>query len=162
MLLRYERSTAMARRTTERTEAAPEAAPEVPVESTETLEASAETVQESVEITQTALERTAEIAPGGFTDAIREGASDAREAVAGFFPAIGNAIHKGVYNGFYYATYGVVFSALVVGRLIPSNNAMGEGVHDGFEAAKKDFAEREAAAQAAPEAVPMDEGLAPA
>jgi hypothetical protein len=151
----------MARKHTEHTEPTPEAASEASVETVETLEASSEAVQERTEITETALERTAE-PEAGFAEAIREGASDAREAAAGFFPAVGDAIHKGVYNGFYYLTYGVVFGALVVGRLIPSNNAMGEGVRDGYAAAAKAFEEREKAARAAAEAAPPDEGLAAA
>lgn len=151
----------MARKHTEHTEPTPETTPEIPVESTETveaMEASSDVVQERTVITETALERTAE-PEASLAEAIREGAGDAREAAAGFFPTIGKALHKGVYNTFYYATYGVVFGALVVGRLIPSNNAMGEGVHDGFEAAKKAVEEREHAAAAA-EAAPLDEGLA--
>lgn len=142
----------MARKQSEHTEPAPEVAPE----STAAVETVTEVVQERTEVVETtALERTAE-PEAGFSEAFREGANDAREAAASFFPAVGKVIHKGVYNTFYYATYGVVFGALVVGRLIPTNNAMGEGVHDGFEAAKKAFEEREEAA----EAVPLDEGVA--
>jgi hypothetical protein len=111
-------------------------------------------------ITETAPEKTA--APAvSLSEAIREGAGDAREAAADFIPAVGSLIHKGVYNGFYYLTYGVVFGSLVVGSLIPSDNAMGEGVRDGIKAARKAFDEREKAARAA-EAAPMEEGLASA
>lgn len=145
------------------TEPPPETTPEIPVEATEaveSMEAASDVVQERTEITETALERMAE-PETSLAEAIREGAGDAREAAAGFFPAVGKALHKGVYNTFYYATYGVVFGTLVVGRLIPSNNAMGEGVHDGFEAARKAVEARERAAAAA-EAAPLDEGLATA
>jgi hypothetical protein len=121
-----------------------------------------ETVYERTEITETALERTAEPAED-FSEAIREGASDAREAAAGFIPAVGGMIHKGIYSGFYYATYGAVFGAMVVGSLIPTNNAMGEGVRDGFKAARRAFEGRERRAAegvSAAEAMPMEEGLA--
>lgn len=106
---------------------------------------SAEVVAESVEAPQTALECTAAETIG---DAIREGASDARSAVDN----LRGAVRQGVYSGFYYLTYGVVFGALVVGSLIPSNNAMGEGVKAGFKAAQDDF-------EAQKSATPADEGL---
>lgn len=157
------------------TESTPEASEETtvaesvaaePAGTAETLEAAPspaeETVYECAEITETALERTAESAEG-LSEAIREGASDAREAAAGFIPAVGGMIHKGVYNGFYYATYGAVFGAMVVGSLIPTNNAMGEGVRDGFKAARRAFEGRERRAAegvSAAEAMPMEEGLA--
>lgn len=67
--------------------AAPEAAAE-PVESTEA------TPEQS-----TALERTAEPA-ASFTEAVHEGIEDARSAAAGFLPAVGKFVHKGVYSGF--------------------------------------------------------------
>ena len=121
----------MARKYTEYTEPTPEAA---------------------AAITESALQRTAE-PEAGLAEAISEGASDARKAAANFLPEVGKVLHTGVYNSFYWLTYGVVFGALVVGRLIPSDNAMGEGVRDGFEAAKKAFEERE-------EAAAREEGLA--
>ncbi|MGZ8218374.1 hypothetical protein [Methylomagnum sp.] len=138
------------------------------VETVETLEAvsspAGETTYERTEFTETtALERTAEPAED-FSEAIREGASDARDAAAGFIPAVGGMIHKGIYNGFYFATYGVVFGSMVVGNLIPSNNAMGEGVRDGFKAARRAFDGRERVAAeeaaAAETAMAMEEGLA--
>jgi hypothetical protein len=128
------------------------------IDSSDTGAEALEATENDDTITETALQRTAE-PEGGFSDAVREGAKDAREAVASFFPAVGNAIHKGVYNGFYFVTYGVVFGALTVGRLIPHNNAMGEGVHDGYLAAKKAFEESKGATATA---APMDEGLVPA
>jgi hypothetical protein len=131
----------------ETVETTPEA--ETVVESV-AAEPAAETIAESVEAPQTALERTA--APETITDAIREGACDARSAV----DSLRGMVRQGVYNGFYYLTYGVVFGGLVVGSLIPSNNAMGEGVKAGFKAARDDF---ETQKTAAAEAAPADEGL---
>jgi hypothetical protein len=136
-----------------------------PVETMEILEAAPteETVYERSEIPETtALERTAEPAED-FSEAIREGASNARVAAAGFIPAVGGMIHKGIYNGFYYTTYGVVFGSMVVGSLIPANNAMGEGVRDGFKAARRAFEgrrQRTAEEASAAEAMSMEEGLA--
>ncbi len=158
----------MARKQSSYSEPAPEAAAEEAQEATvETVETTTETetvmesvaaesaeamesVAESVEAPQTALECTAQ--PETIGDAIREGACDARSAVDN----LRGAVRQGVYSGFYYLTYGVVFGALVVGSLIPSNNAMGEGVKAGFKAAQDDF---EAQKAAAAEAAPADEGL---
>ncbi|BBL74145.1 hypothetical protein [Methylomagnum ishizawai] len=103
-------------------------------EAVETPEAAGIMESEAAPAQTTALEVTQ--APSeGLSEAIREGASDARAAVV----SLKGFVRKGVYTGFYYATYGVVFGALMVGSLIPSNNAMGEGVRDGFKAAQKDF-----------------------
>jgi hypothetical protein len=120
--------------------------------STETVYERSEGAPEVVESTEGVLTHVAE--------AVREGASDASEAAAGFIPAIGAMVHKGVYSSFYALTYGVVFGSLVVGSLIPSNNAMGEGVRDGIEAAKRAFKARKEAAHA--EEMPAEEGLTPA
>jgi len=74
--------------------------------------------------------------------AISEGAVEACHAASNVIPAVGKAVRKTVYSGFYYATYGVVFSSLMIASLIPSDNAMGEGIRDGAEAARKSFDER--------------------
>lgn len=52
------------------------------------------------------------------------------------------AVKKSVYSSVYTVTYGVVYSALVVGDLIPTNNIVGEGMRDGFTAAKKAYGSR--------------------
>jgi hypothetical protein len=75
--------------------------------------------------------------------AITEGAAGACSAAANIVPATGKVVRKTVYSGFYYVTYGVVFSSLMIGSLIPTNNAMGEGVQDGVSAARKAFKERQ-------------------
>jgi hypothetical protein len=126
-----------------------DAAPDVSVDAQEAIEATV------VERAETTVEATAEGRPA-LSEAIREGAGDARAAAARVFGSAGQALHKGVYGGFYYLTYGVVFGALAVGRLIPTHSAMGEGVHDGYLAARKAFEEKEAGeAAAATEAVPV-------
>lgn len=129
-------------------------APESVIETTETSEAMAESIHERTETT--AVEIAGEPSEEGFGEAIREGAEDARAAAAGFLPAIGKMVHNGVYSSFYYMTYGVVFTSMVVGSLIPSNNAMGEGVRDGFTAARKAF-EGRAQREEAVEVTPSDE-----
>ncbi len=147
----------MARKQPAPTEHDAEATPELATESVEATEAAeimeAEAVQQSTEAPQTALERTA--AP--FAEAIHEGIGDARAAAASFR----GILHKGVYNGFYYLTYGVVFGSLVVGSFIPSNNAMGDGVREGFKAARKDFEAKQEAGHST-DAPISEEGLAAA
>lgn len=80
--------------------------------------------------------------------AISEGAAEAYSAASNVIPALGKAVRKTVYSGFYYATYGVVFSSLVIASMLPSDNAMGEGIHDGTEAARRAFQERQESASA--------------
>lgn len=81
--------------------------------------------------------------------AIDEGVRDARAAAERLFPAVGGLLRKGVYNGFYYLTYGVVFGGLAVGHLVPKGSAVAEGVREGAKAACHDFEEWEAGAPAA-------------
>ena len=78
---------------------------------------------------------------------ISEGASDACAAATNAFPAAGKALRKSIYTGFYYVTYGVVFSSLAVASLIPTDNAMGEGSRAGAAAARKDFGSRKEAVE---------------
>ncbi|HYE35561.1 hypothetical protein [Methylocaldum sp.] len=128
------------------------------------MESTAEPTTGSVgERPEHVMERETEPAEGsreGFGEAIKEGANDARSAFAEFIPGIGGVIHNGVYSGFYYLAYGVVFSSLAVASLLPSHNAMGEGVRDGAEAAKKAFKGRhEGTHEASHVDVSTDEGL---
>ncbi|BBA34923.1 uncharacterized protein sS8_2980 [Methylocaldum marinum] len=90
---------------------------------------------------------------------LQNGASDAREAVSGTVSNVSQTLSKLVYNGFYYLSYGVVYSALAVSNLIPTDNAMGEGLQAGAEAARKSFDEHQKERAAAFEP-PADAGLA--
>lgn len=78
------------------------------------------------------------------TEAVKEGAFDAGKAVSNVIPAIGRFCSKTVYGTFYYLSYGVVFSSLTIAHLVPLDNAMGEGLHDGTAAAKKAVKKHEA------------------
>lgn len=80
---------------------------------------------------------------------ISESAADACSAASNALPAAGKAVRKIVYSGCYYITYGIVYSSMIVGSLIPANSAVGEGMHDGAAAARKDFAQREESAATA-------------
>jgi hypothetical protein len=44
-----------------------------------------------------------------------------------------------LYGATYYATYGIVYSALVVGALIPGSRVIGQAFSDATKAAKDDF-----------------------
>lgn len=78
----------------------------------------------------------------GLAKVITDSAAEACTAASNAIPAASKLARKAVYNGFYFASYGIIYSAMVVGSLVPSNNAMGEGVHDGATAARRDFAAR--------------------
>jgi hypothetical protein len=124
------------------------------------VQMTSETHQETV-MEATALETPARAAVQG----LRDGAGDAREAVSGGVSAVSQTLSEVVYKGFYYLSYGVVYSALVVASLIPTDNAMGEGIQAGADAAKKSFDEyqKERAAHrdsAATVEAPADAGLA--
>lgn len=71
--------------------------------------------------------------------ATEEGASAPKATRLNVIPALGRAVSKAVYGTFYYASYGIVFTAVTVAHWIPVNNPMGRGVRDGAAAAKADF-----------------------
>ena len=70
------------------------------------------------------------------SDAMKKSTSDARRAASRAAPAVGSALAKTVYIAAYYASYGVVFAAVTVGRLVPSENALAYGIRDGAAAAR--------------------------
>ena len=70
------------------------------------------------------------------SDAMRKSTSDARRAASRAAPAVGSALAKTVYVAAYYASYGVVFAAVTVSRMMPSENALAHGIRDGAAAAR--------------------------
>jgi hypothetical protein len=108
------------------------------VDAEEEIKDSSTVLEEAVDTIENVIEASAKAAYG-MPAAIREGASDARRAAADILPAIGAMARRGLYNGFYFGSYGVVFGALVVSRFVASNNAVGQGIHDGAVAAREDF-----------------------
>lgn len=90
------------------------------------------------------------IGTGLMTLAAREEASAAQAAKLKIIPAIGRAVSKAVYGTFYYASYGIMLTAVTVVHWIPSNNAMGRGVKDGAAAAEADFEQWQAQASRGP------------
>jgi hypothetical protein len=87
--------------------------------------------------TGTNVEFTEENSLERVANAVKEGAADANKAASTVLPAIGKILSKTVYNGCYYISFGVTFSALTVGRLLPRDNIAGRGLHDGALAAKE-------------------------
>jgi hypothetical protein len=69
-------------------------------------------------------------------DAVKKSTSDAKHAASQALPAVRSAFAQGVYVVTYYASFGVVFAALSVGRVTPMENAFGYGVRDGAAAAQ--------------------------
>ncbi len=88
------------------------------------------------------VESTEEKSLESVTDAVKEGVADATKTVNTVLPAIGKVVSKTVYNGCYYISFGVTFSALTVGKLLPIDNVVGRGLHDGAEAAKDTITRR--------------------
>jgi hypothetical protein len=59
-----------------------------------------------------------------------------------------NLIGKAVYTSVYFASYGIVFGALVVSSFIPGRNFLGKAIADGSVAARKSFENSSADSQA--------------
>lgn len=64
-----------------------------------------------------------------------------------FAPPAAGVVGRAVYGTVFYVSYGVVFSVLLVGKLIPGSGLIGRGLRDGAAAAQSDF-ERPAPAEA--------------
>jgi hypothetical protein len=92
--------------------------------------------------TITNIEFTEENSLESVASAMKEGAADANKAASIVLPVIGKILSKTVYNGCYYISFGVTFSALTVGRLLPRDNVAGRGLHDGVLAAKEKVSRR--------------------
>lgn len=102
---------------------------------------------------------------GSASDGIQQGVADANAAASESASSISQSLGKVVYNTFYYASYYVTFAALTAAKLLPLDNAVGRGLHDGAAAAQQALhtAEKQAAAAATAEPVVMSSpGLAPA
>lgn len=111
--------------------------------------------QESVEIP--ASEPSALMATAA--DAAQEGAEDAKRAAAEVLPAFGKWVSESVYGVFYYASFGVVFGALTVARIVPANNLIVNALRDGALAAR--LAVERGAARAEAKAEPAEAGADP-
>jgi predicted S18 family serine protease len=88
---------------------------------------------------------------------VHEGTEQARQTAEEVLPAVGELITKTLYGTFYYAAFGVTFTALTIAKLIPTDSPVAHGLHDGAEAATRQF-EAHAAQQARMAAAAAGEG----
>lgn len=131
---------------------------ENPIEEPVIIESEAQATQEAAVQAEIIEAESLSMTP---VDAVREGATSAKAAAAELLPNLGKLVSKSVYGTFYYASYGVVFGALTVAHLIPTNNLMGAGLRDGAAAARRAFdQQQEAAAQTRQQAEMPDESAA--
>jgi len=63
--------------------------------------------------------------------AMRDGAADASARVHELVPQVQHFISRGVYNGSYYFSYGVVFPTVFLCHLIPGGKSLASGIVDG-------------------------------
>lgn len=102
----------------------------------------------------------------GVAEAVKEGAADAAQDASTVSSSIGKYVTKAVHGGCYYVAYGVTFSSLMVAKLIPTNNALVQGLQDGAKAAVEDVKKLDSRAaefaRHAETAAPADQGLASA
>jgi hypothetical protein len=123
------------------------------------VEVDDDAAQVSEESAQTQSFHAEDVKSATLSGAIREGASHARAAVGEVIPGVGRIVRKAVYGTAYGASYGVVFAALSVARLVPTNNFVGQAFKDGAEAARHDVEHlgeniEETVAQAGEEVMP--------
>ena len=64
-------------------------------------------------------------------------------------PSVGRLLSRAVYQTLYCASYGIVFTAVMITRWIPTDNAMVRGIQDGAAAAKESFQQWQAHAMTA-------------
>jgi hypothetical protein len=69
--------------------------------------------------------------------AAQDGALDAREAAERTWAATSLFVSRLVYTTCYTVSYGVIFPAALVARVIPKNNVAVQGLIDGAQAAKQ-------------------------
>lgn len=63
--------------------------------------------------------------------ALRDGTGKATAKVQDALPKVGRLVSRGVYNGSYYLTYGVVFPTALLIHVIPGGQSLVAGIHDG-------------------------------
>jgi hypothetical protein len=68
--------------------------------------------------------------------AVKDGATDARESVAQALPGAGRFVSRTVYTSCYFLSYGVVFPTVLVANLLPVGGPIRYGLADGATAAR--------------------------
>src|SRR2546423_1115500 len=67
--------------------------------------------------------------------AVKDGAENARATATDAIPAASQFLSQAVYKTCYSVSFGVVFSAILIARWIPKDNAVVHGLVDGAHAA---------------------------
>jgi hypothetical protein len=88
----------------------------------------------------------------GIAGALRQGAAEAGETADRLLPKVGKLMSKGIYSTCYYGSFGVVFTALTIARLLPKDGAVIHGIEDGADAARHAAEETEATTAGMPAA----------
>jgi len=78
------------------------------------------------------------------TEAVQEGAAQAKQTAAEALPAVGELASKTLYGVCYYAAFGVTFAALMIAKMIPTDSPVAHGLHDGAAEAAKQIEARAA------------------
>jgi len=86
------------------------------------------------------------------SEGIRQGAAEAGETADRLLPKVGKLMSKGIYSTCYYGSFGVVFTALTIARLLPKDGAVIHGIEDGADAARHAAEETEATTAGMPAA----------
>ena len=69
------------------------------------------------------------------SDALRSGMSDAQKSTERFWPQVGDAFSKGLFNLGYGLGYGVTFPSILAAKVIPQENCVVWGFIDGAHVA---------------------------
>jgi len=70
------------------------------------------------------------------SEALRDGAEDARRTVEAIAPMVSAGITSALYGTSFAVSFGVCFAGIFVGRLIPRASPVAIGAHDGLRAAR--------------------------
>jgi len=74
---------------------------------------------------------------------VKKGATAAKHAAAKIASAPSKAFDSALYGTCYGISYGVVFTSLVIQKMLPTNGLVTKGFHDGAKVAHKDFKTRQ-------------------
>jgi hypothetical protein len=83
--------------------------------------------------------------------ALKRGAEVGAEAATDLASVVNGWMSRAAYGTCYYTAYGATFAAMTVASLVPKGGILETGLHDGAEAARVAFHQREA--PALPEAI---------
>lgn len=100
-----------------------------------TVEATEVSVQAEEEATKPSAMQMVEQSPAETVESQATEVIDSPSSTE-FLPSIEKYLGNAVYGAFYCVSYGVVFSALTVARMVPTNNLIGRAIKEGALAAR--------------------------